>query len=107
MRCPICGKELSSMDRQHHIKAKHHEYFYESRKWVSASYLAILSNFIFFILFFSFKAENSTLAASIILVLVVVDAAIATYLVRKLKGLVSKYAEVSVGKMGTKIATQG
>lgn len=95
MRCPICGKELSSLDRQHHIKTKHHEYFYESRKWVSASYLAILSNFIFFIMFFGFKAENSTFAASIILVLVVVDAAIATYIVRKLRGLVSKYAESS------------
>ena len=94
MRYPICGKELSSIDRQHHIKTKHHEYFYESRKWVGASYLAI-SNFIFFILFFSFKAENSTLAASIILVLVVVDVVITTYIVRKLKGLVGKYAEVS------------
>ena len=95
MRCPICGKELSSLDRQNHIKTKHHEYFYESRKWVSASYLAIFSNFIFFIIFFGLKAENSTFVVTIILVLMVVDATIAAYIVRKLRGLVSKYAEVS------------
>ena len=95
MRCPICGKELSSLDRQNHMKTKHHEYFYESRKWVTVSYLAIFLNLIFFITFFSLNAENSTYAVSIILVLMALDAAIAIFIIRKLKGLVSKYAASS------------
>lgn len=93
-RCPICGEETSSLDRQH-MKTKHPEYFRESRKWWNASLLSVVSMATLGMMFTYYNSRISPdlLVTRTLFVLTMVNVAIVFYMINKVIRLVGKYRE--------------
>ena len=94
MRCPICGEELSSFDTKH-MKAKHPEYFQESRKLRYGLYVCVAVMGILGILMVTFNNGHLALSNSgnIFLIAFGINFIIILAIFGKLMGLMRKYRD--------------